>query len=124
MSTLTGKIHRIGEMTSKENNGKTYVERQVTLFVAGQYPNYPTFTIKKEDTAKAIGQLTVGADVTMHYEVRGVEYEKDGVKKNFTQVVAWKFEAGQQSAPQNIPTHYAPPMPTSNGAGVEDDLPF
>ena len=99
--TITAPIHRIGEVTSKQVKDKTYYEREVTLFVEdGKYANYPKFIVKKEDTARTLDNVQVGQEITLHFDIRGVEY---GEGKNFTQIVFWKYELGKaQAAPTNI----------------------
>lgn len=99
--TKQGRVTAISATTSKMVKDKTYKEREITIDASTEYngspvKNFPKFTVKREALCNFLDSVKIGQDVTVHFDVSGFEYQKDGQSKNFTQVVAWKVDVNNQ----------------------------
>jgi hypothetical protein len=125
----TGIVTAISATTSKVVKDKTYKEREITIDASTEYngapvKNFPKFTVKREALCNFLDSVKIGQQVNVHFDVKGFNYEKDGVGKNFTQVEAWKVEVvntqgAQHDATQVQQQFSAPPTPDA-----VSDLPF
>jgi hypothetical protein len=92
--TIQGKVHSLGIETSKPaNNGKTYKSRDLIIQVdetAGSsvYANYPKFVGKTDKILQQMNSLQVGANVTLHFNIKGF----NGERGNFTSLEVWKID--------------------------------
>lgn len=88
--TIQGKVHSLGIETSKPaNNGKTYKSRDLIIeLVENGYPNYPKFVGKTEKILQQMNSLQVGANVTLHFNIKGF----NGANGNFTSLEVWKID--------------------------------
>ncbi len=132
--TKQGRVTNISATTSKMVKDKTYKEREITIDASTEYngsaiKNFPKFVVKREALCNFLDSVKVGQEVTVHFDVSGFNYQKDGENKNSTQVVAWKVELSGQSqqgtgyvANQGAPTQQAPPPAPTND--TIDQLPF
>jgi len=87
--TIQGKVHSLGIETSKVSNGKTYKSRDLIIeLMDNNYPNYPKFTGKTDKILQQMNSLQVGANVTLHFNIKG----RNGTNGNFTSLEVWKIE--------------------------------
>jgi len=84
-----------------------------------KYPQVISFEAVNDRT-KLLDNLSVGSDVTVHFNLNGREWvNKQGEKQYFNTLAVWKIDVLSASeTPQ-----YAPPAEISSKA-EEDDLPF
>ncbi len=95
---------------------------------SGQYFEFIKFQLTQDKCALA-DALAVGQEVTVHFNLRGKPYVKDGKDVYFNNLDAWRIEVeGSQTAPVTAPK--PTPKPTVSpveqmySANSEDDLPF
>jgi len=87
--TIQGKVHSLGIETSKESKGKTYKSRDLIIEVMdNNYPNYPKFVGKTDKILQQMNSLQVGANVTLHFNIKGF----NGERGNFTSLEVWKID--------------------------------
>jgi hypothetical protein len=88
--TIQGKVHSLGIETSKPaNNGKVYKSRDLIIEeMVNAYPNYPKFTGKTDKILQQMNSLQVGANVTLHFNIKGF----NGERGNFTSLEVWKID--------------------------------
>lgn len=88
--TLTGKLHRIGELRQISDN--LSIQEFVVLDESNvQYPQHVTFQTKNSATAM-LTSLQIGQQITVHFNLRGREFVKDGKSKYFNTLEVWKLE--------------------------------
>jgi len=122
---LTGVLR---EIYPEKQPSATFTTRDFVVTEDGQYPQYVTFQAT-QGTCAVLDRLSVGETVTVHYNVRGKQYEKkDGSgHAYFNSLVAWKIETNKTN---NYPQQSAEPQTTNDapsniGAANEpQDLPF
>jgi single-strand DNA-binding protein len=97
---------------------------------SSQYPQQISFQLV-QDRCSLIDGYNAGDEIRVFFNLRGREWTKDGVTKYFNTIEAWKIEAVNAAAPQNMgnPGSMASnPMPAQNvstfAADGGDDLPF
>lgn len=87
--TIQGKVHSLGIETSKQVKDKTYKSRDLIIEVMdNNYPNYPKFTGKTDKILQQMNSLQVGANVTLHFNIKGF----NGERGNFTSLEVWKID--------------------------------
>ena len=55
-----------------------------------QYPQHVTFQVKNSNIAM-LQSLQIGQQITVHFNLRGREFVKDGQNKYFNTLEAWKI---------------------------------
>ncbi|PJJ60667.1 DUF3127 domain-containing protein [Hymenobacter chitinivorans] len=135
----TGRLH---EIFDEQQVSEKFRKREFVLEVQdGQYPEHIKFQLVQDKTA-LIDSFKVGDEVKVTFNLRGRGFNKNGQMLYFTNLEAWRIEAGtgggapagggynQQAAPraaapaqnQNPNLRAAPAAPI---AGDDDnDLPF
>ena len=129
---LDGKIHLINEIQTFDSG---FSKREfVVETVDGQYPQMVKFECVKDRTALTDG-LNQGDQVTVHFDIRGNEYQG----KYFVNLNAWKLDragaGGGQPQPQGQVQGQQPaaspaePYPGEAPAGFdegkgEEEIPF
>ena len=124
---VSGKIKLIFD---EQSFASGFTKREFVITTQEQYPQDLKFECVKDKTAMLNG-LQPGADVTVHFNLRGNEYQG----KYFVNLQAWKLDKGVSTGAeesfdqfQGIPN--AAPLPTADnmqpqGDNFEnDDLPF
>jgi hypothetical protein len=91
--TIQGKVHSLGIETSKPVKDKVYKSRDLIIQVdetAGGtvYANYPKFTGKTDKILLQMNSLQVGANVTLHFNIKGF----NGTNGNYTSLEIWKID--------------------------------
>ena len=112
---LKGKIKVINPT---ETFGSGFTKREFVITTAEQYPQDVKFEVVKDKVA-LLDNFTTGQELTVHFNVRGNEYQG----KYYVSLQAWKIEA-QAVAPSRVATT---PMATQAPVYVDDltdDLPF
>ena len=118
---ITAKLHKVFEIQSKTN---TFQAREFVLETEGQYPQYVKFQLT-QDRCSLIDNYKEGDTVKVHFDLRGREWNE----KYFTNLNAWKIEAGA-TASASPPPSVDPGFPTAEPKAlatedeVLDDLPF
>lgn len=87
--TIQGKVHSLGIETSKVSKDKTYKNRDLIIEVMdNNYANYPKFIGKTDKILQQMNSLQVGANVTLHFNIKGF----NGERGNFTSLEVWKID--------------------------------
>lgn len=120
---LTGKIKAIFETKQVSEKFKVR-EFVVTIDPESQYPQHIKLQAT-QDRCELISTYAVGNDVTVHFNLRGRESNKDGKVNYWNSLDAWRIEAatGQGTTPQDqtpIDVNNA----VTNTDDVDDGLPF
>lgn len=118
---ITAKLHKVFEIQSKTEK---FQAREFVLETEGQYPQFLKFQLT-QDRCSLIESYKEGDQVKVHFDLRGREWNE----KYFTNLNAWKIEAGaaQSAGPppavdSGFPT--AEPKVLAKEDEVLDDLPF
>lgn len=88
--TLTAPIHAILD-TQEFDSG--FRKRVLVLKTTGDYPQTIPFEFTKE-RCDALDKLTEGQIVTVHYDLRGNEYNG----RYYVNLSAWKFDAEENGS--------------------------
>lgn len=145
-NTITGRIHDIKAIDTREHNGKTYFERVIILDATphdpytgeAKYPNFPSLSFSGEDKCNGLNDYAIGEVVTISFALKGINYKDKTTQedKYFNKVEGYKIEryaqpqavatAIPQPSQQSIPT---PSQSTQQSAPIPqaeqvDDLPF
>ena len=88
--TLTGKLHKVGWLRQISDN-LTIQDFVVLDESNAQYPQHVTFQAKNSATGM-LANIQVGHQITVHFNLRGREFVKDGNSKYFNTLEAWKLE--------------------------------
>ncbi len=87
--TLTGKLHKVGEL--RQISDTMAVQEFVVLDDSNaQYPQHVSFQVKNSNIAM-LQSLQIGQQITVHFNLRGREFVKDGQNKYFNTLEAWKI---------------------------------
>jgi len=118
---LIAKLHKVFEIQSKT---ETFQAREFVVATEGQYPQYVKFQLT-QDRCSLIDAYKEGDMVKVHFDLRGREWNE----KYFTNLNAWKVEAGatQSAAPAPVGDSGFPtqePKVLAKEDEVLDDLPF
>ena len=98
----------------------TFKKREFVLEVQdGMYTEYIKLQAI-QDRESLLDPFKVGDTVTVHFNLKGKPYTKDGKTSYFTNIDAWKIEAATAIAPVAAPVA-APTEDTEKGT---DDMPF
>ncbi len=118
---LTAKLHKVFDIQSKT---ESFQAREFVLETEGQYPQFVKFQLT-QDRCSLIEKYKEGDQVKVSFDLRGREWNE----KYFTNLNAWKIEAGATesaapppSADGGFPTQE--PKVLSTEDEVLDDLPF
>jgi len=86
---LKGKLTEDFGITTVSEKFK---KREFVVEVPGQYPELIKCELKQDKVTMLDGILP-GSDVTVHFNLRGRKWEKDGKTSYFTSIEAWKIES-------------------------------
>jgi len=73
-----------------------------------------------QDRCELLDDISVDDMITVHFNIKGRKWEKDGKVNYFSNLEAWRIEKGE-AASASMPEFNAADMPP---APEEDDLPF
>jgi len=119
---VDGTLHHIGDTEAKT---ESFSAREFVIETDGNYPQLIKFQLV-QDRCDLINGYSPGDEITVHFDLRGREWNG----KYFTNLNAWKVEGEQEAntAPEKEETEPAkPPVPAPEMGGSaegEDDLPF
>ncbi len=121
---IVGKLHK---KFDTENKTATFQAREFVVEVDdGRYPQMVKFQLV-QDKCDEVEKYNEGDSVRVHFNLRGREWQG----KYFTNLNAWRIEAGTAAAPAAAAPAAAGDFPTlddapasTGGSSVEDDLPF
>jgi hypothetical protein len=122
---IVGKLHKKFETESKT---ATFQAREFVIEVDGTYPQFVKFQLV-QDRCSLVDNYNEGDSIRVHFDLRGREWQG----KYFTNLNAWRIEAGNAAAPAapvatndgSFPTlDDAPSGGNNSTASAEDDLPF
>ena len=135
---VTGRLH---EIFDEQQVSEKFRKREFVLEVQdGQYPQHIKFQLTQDKVA-LVEPFKMGDEVKITFDLRGRGFNKNGQMLYFTNLEAWKIEAGgaanyggggggqQQAAPrpaaQNLnPTLRAQPSAAPIASDDDNDLPF
>jgi len=92
---LQGTLYRIFPTEQVTDN---FSKRNFVLEVAGEYPQKIQFQAIKE-RCDLLDSYTIGDEVTVHFDIQGKEFTKDGKTNFFNNLNAWKLEVN--ATPKN-----------------------
>jgi hypothetical protein len=78
---------------------ETFKKREFVLEVPGTYTEYIKFQTVQDKTL-LLDAFNKGDTVTVHFNLRGKKYEKNGTVNFFNSLDAWKIESGEGQQPQ------------------------
>jgi hypothetical protein len=114
--TYTGTIVFIGE--TKQVSDKFTTREFVLTDQNEKYPQEVKFQVTQKNCA-LLDIYNLGDEVTVHYNLRGRRYEKNGTVNWYNSIEAWKFESGSVHHSSNK----AKKATTTSEMDV-DDIPF
>jgi len=92
---LTGTIHEVMPAIQRgKGQSRKFVVKTTTTNGDKQWNDYITFELWG-DKVDLVSEGDTGKEVTVHYNLRGNRWEKDGTTKYFNSLQAWKVEANQ-----------------------------
>ena len=108
---------RIKVMMDTQTFDSGFSKREFVVTTQEQYPQDVKFEFLKDKTT-TLDTYNVGDDVTVHFNIRGNEYNG----KFYVNLQAWKMMKSGAAAPSgSAPLPTPPPIAAGNG---DDDLPF
>ena len=120
---LTGKIFEIypTQQKTEKFRSREFVletvkqvgERSITDYVKFQTTN---------DKCDVLNRYKVGDTATIHFNIRGNKWEKEGKVSYFTNLDAWRIEGGQVTNDDSQPSYKGNDTPPTGD--FNDDLPF
>ena len=135
---VTGRLH---EIFDEQQVSEKFRKREFVLEVQdGQYPQHIKFQLTQDKVA-LVESFKMGDEVKVTFDLRGRGFNKNGQMLYFTNLEAWKIEAGgaanygggggaqQQAAPRPAaqnqnPTLRAQPSAAPIASDDDNDLPF
>ena len=118
--SINGKLHKKFAVESKT---ATFSTREFVIMTEEQYPQYIKFQLVQDRTG-VIDQFQEGQQITVHFDLRGREWQE----KYFTNLQAWKVEAGSAAptatAGESVVSEGNTPDPFATSGESFDDLPF
>lgn len=100
-------------------------KQEFVIETTERYPQVIKFEILNERIDQMQG-FEAGDPVTVHFDIAGREYQKDGATMYFNSLRAWKLDrpgAASSAPPPAKNTQQEAPAPLSADTG-NDDLPF
>lgn len=125
ISTYEGIVHEIGD---EQRFASGFTKRDLVVTPVGEgemskYPEYVTFSFKKDKCALLTG-LTRGAKVRVSFYIGGRKWEKDGKVRYFNELTGNKVEILEGAPNVNVPEPATPPDDIGGDIGDDSDLPF
>ncbi len=125
----SGKLHK--KFPTETKGAKNFQVREFVIETEGQYPQFVKFQLT-QDKCDMLDNYQEGQTIKVAFDLRGREWQG----KYFTNLNAWKLEAGGEGSTSMPPTNQefssldqssSSPPPPSEPANVDtalDDLPF
>ncbi len=105
-------------VSDEQQVSEKFRKRDFVIKTDGEYPQELQFQLTQDRTS-ALDSLPVGSNVTVHFNLRGRPWEKDGNVRWFNSLEAWKIErvgAGQ-------PAKYDGPEYEIHGTAMQQPAP-
>ena len=99
-----------------------FTKREFILQTEGDYPQYLQFQLT-QDKCPLLDKFNTGQVVTVHFNLQGRSWEKDGKTSYFNSLVAWRIEAKGSGSSEHIETVQAEVVQPSDPLG-DSELPF
>ena len=120
---LTGKIFEIFPTQPKTEKFKTRefvleVNTEIGERTKTDYVKFQT----TNDKCDVLNRYKVGDTATIHFNIRGNKWEKDGKVSYFTNLDAWRIEGNQQT--NDTPVTYKAKQSAPAEDEYSSDLPF
>ena len=80
-----------------------FTKREFILQTEGEYPQYLQFQLT-QDKCPLLDKFNSGQVVTVHFNIRGKEWIKDGKTSYFNNLEAWRIEAKGSGSSEHIET--------------------
>ena len=117
---ITGKISQILPMeTGEGKNGQWKKQFFILDYMDGNYPKKVSISVWGDKT-DALKNMKPGSDVKVSFNVESREYNG----RWYTDVKAWRIEAGGQSTGNGAIPDYAETTFNGDANGPDNDLPF
>lgn len=120
---IVGKLHK---KYDTENKTASFQAREFVIEVDGTYPQFVKFQLV-QDRCPLLDNYNENDSIKVYFDLRGREWQG----KYFTNLNAWKIEAGNGPAAAAPPAAAEGAFPTLSDAPAatststaEDDLPF
>ena len=115
---LKGKVYAISDA---QQITSTFTKREFVIITDEQYPQHVKFELVNDKTG-LIDSFAMNQEVTVYFNVRGREWQKDNKPKQyFVSLNAWRIESNEAESEQVMPVAGAQILPVDS---VGDDLPF
>lgn len=114
--SLSGRVYKIGEFQKVTDS---FAVQKFRIETEEQFPQKIEFQAVN-DRCNLLQDIRIGDAVTIHFDIRGRDWAKEGREGNMTTLNVWKVE--KQGSEQPAPTAQSAPQ----AAPVDDDdsLPF
>jgi hypothetical protein len=98
---ITGKLFEIYPTNQKTDKfrSREFVLHTSQVIGDREVVNFVKFQATG-DKCDLLNKYNVGIEVTVHFNIRGNRWEKDGKVSYFTNLEAWRIEGNAQSEPQ------------------------
>ncbi len=123
ISGTINKIFNTVQVTEK------FCKREFVLETSGKYPEFVKFQVI-QDKCEWLDKYEENEPITVHFNLKGKPYEKNGVTSYFNNLDCWKIE-GESKTPKlkstpkiTITTEELKMMGSSLDSVESDDLPF
>lgn len=99
---ITGKLYEIYPTNQKTDKFRSREFVLVTSKMAGdrEVVDYVKFQTTN-DRCELLNKYHVGSEVTVHFNIRGNRWEKEGKVSYFTNLDAWRIEGNSQEQPKS-----------------------
>lgn len=118
---ITGVIHKIYPIETKEYQGKNYKSQQFTLIAPHKdnpaFDKFPCFVVKSDKTIEALSKCKVGSTVTLKFDMTSKEWNG---KPSFIENIVWNISGEQSNQPSNQQNN----AQSINNQTDNDDIPF
>ncbi len=117
---ITGTLHQVFDPVTGQGKNGTWKKQEFLIEIPGQYPKKVLISVWGDKINLA--SFKPGSQVTVGIDVESREYNG----KWYTDVKAWKMNAGGAAVAQPDPEAPMPPPPSYEGVDSmpADDLPF
>lgn len=133
---LTGKLVQISDtqQVNERFKKREFVVETTEVINGNHYSDFAKFQTV-QNKCDLLDRFAVGTEVTVHFNVKGNKWEKDGKVNYITNLDAWRIEGGHMAGAtgrndmteQNFPNTSTNDNPYGydlKPTGAVDDLPF
>ncbi|TXK45800.1 DUF3127 domain-containing protein [Pontibacter qinzhouensis] len=121
---IQGKLY---EVFDEQQVSDKFKKREFVLEIPdGQYTQYPKFQLT-QDKCSLLNQFKAGDELKVTFNLTGKPFVKNGTTMYFTNLQAWRIEAGGAGsfgAPAGSQQAPADAAPSFYSSDADNDLPF